>query len=157
MAWEGLRQRVRRTFLAPNLEFWDMRLVQKWNSSRRCNINGNSIPAYKKMLSDYDCVRCEIADCSLNELDFVRSFLYGALKCKCAATGHLIDHKTNKISIGFVNVEKNKTDISSSIISLTVEDEAFRSILSKKSSFESFKLEDMFVLYEGEIASLEAE
>lgn len=118
--------------------------------------DNDAIAAYKVRLSEYDCVHYEIADYSLNELNYIRSSLYDALRDEYAAVSHHVDQKTNKINIGFLNIEKNRANINSTVFSLVIDDNVFKSVVSEKVASEDFKLEDMFVFYEGEIVDAEA-
>lgn len=62
-------------------------------------IDDDAIATYKEFLSEYDCVHYEIADYSLNMLNYIRSSLYDTLRDEYAAVSHYVDQKTNKINI----------------------------------------------------------
>ena len=114
-------------------------------------IDDDAIATYKEFLSEYDCVHYEIADYSLNMLNYIRSSLYDTLRDEYAAVSHYVDQKTNKINVGFLNVEKNRANINSIVSSIVKDDNVLKSVVS-----EDFKVENMFVFCEGEIVDAEA-
>lgn len=114
-------------------------------------IDEDAITTYKEILKDYDCVHYEIADYSLNTLNYIRYSLYDTLREEYAAVSHYVDQKTNKINIGFLNLEKNRASINAIVSTIVKDDIVLKSIVS-----EEFELEKMFVFCEGEIVEPEA-